>query len=383
MTIQSLQLKHFRNFTHLNLDFNSGFNFFFGQNGQGKTNILEAIYYLADLKSFRSTDKNDLIQNEASYAQIKANIERDELKSSIEITITPQQKTVLVNGKKPKLKTDYSKLLPLLLFEPRHIYVFRDSPSERRKYLNRALYLQDPLTLETIRNFEHVISQKNKILKELNDKGSSLLLHLEAWNDRLVQLGAEIIQKRLAWFAEMTQYLSQEYQALSGTNETLRFEYISSLGLHNTLHAFSLQDIQTAFHDKLKQKQDEEIARRESCVGPHRDDFHTFLENRHIAHFGSQGENRSAVIALKLAQLKLYFAKYKKMPLFLLDDVASELDASRCSYLFQYLRDASVQAFLTTTENNRITQDFLGKSACYEIQNGEIAIPQNLSRVTA
>ncbi len=373
MTVKSLILKHFRNFATLDLALDPGFNFFFGLNAQGKTNVIEAIYYLACLKSFRTTDKGDLIQNGAAAAKLSAAVEKNGLASRIDVSLSIAGKTVLVNGKTPPSQKEYAELIPVLLFEPRHIYLFRDSPSERRRYLNRALYLQDASTLGLVRDYEKIIAQKNKILKDAFWQNGRPNTHLAAWNDRLAQVGAQIIKQRQRWFENIQKFLAVEYQALSHGPEELRFEYRPSGGLFGKdALAASESDLQNLFFQILNEKESEEIARRESIVGPHRDDFQAFLGERDLAQFGSQGENRSAVIALKLAELKLYHQKFGKMPLFLLDDVASELDAKRCEYLYSYLRDESVQAFLTTPENNRITPAFLGKSACFEVQAGVI-----------
>lgn len=376
MAVKTLKLNHFRNITSLNLELDPGFNFFFGKNAQGKTNVIEAIFYMAELKSFRATNKNDLIQKDQEFAKLVAQVEKDGLGSDIEITLSESKKQVLVNGKKPKSRKDYAELIPVLLFEPRHIYLFRDSPSHRRKYLHRSLYLQDANTLTLVRDYDKVIAQKNKILKEpMFQKGHSHT-HLEAWNDRLIQLGTEIIFKRLEWFRDIKTHLAKEYESLSHTGETLKFVYEPSQNLLQDWQSEELPDraqIQQALGKVLQEKQNEEIVRREAFIGPHRDDFKTLLDERDVALYGSQGENRSAVIALKLSQLKLFSERHQKTPLFLLDDVASELDANRCHYLFSYLRDESVQAFLTTTENDKITEDFLGKSHTFLVENGEIS----------
>lgn len=375
MAVKSLSLRHFRNITTLDLELDPGFNFFFGKNAQGKTNVIEAIYYLAELKSFRASNKNDLLRKGAEFARLEARVEKDGLESTVQVQLTPASKKVLVNDKKPKSRKDYAEFIPVLLFEPRHIYLFRDSPSERRRYMHRALYLQDPATLVLLRDYDKVITQKNKILKDPLLQNGQSHSHIAAWNDRLIQLGSQIFHKRLQWFQQLKNYLAEEYRSLSGSEEVLNFTYQPSQGLFDEREdaaELSEAEIQFLFGAKLKEKQNEELARREAFVGPHRDDFLAKLDDREIGPYGSQGENRSAVIALKLAQLKLFSDKFAKTPLFLLDDVASELDADRCHYLFSYLRDESVQAFLTTTENDRITEDFAGKSRSFLVQNGEV-----------
>ena len=370
MQLQSLQLAHFRNFEQQKLNFHPQFNFIFGKNAQGKTNIMEAIYYLAELKSFRTNDKSGLIQKQQDFAKVLAHYQKDNLNWDIEIVLNQKSRKVLVNGKKPKTRKDYYEMIPLVLFEPRDIYLFRDSPSKRRKYLNRALFIQDANFLKLLSDYEKIITQKNKVLK---DFGHNDLL--DVWNYKVAELGSEIIHLRPKWFLSLHEFLEKEYKEISKTNESFHLKYKVAKDVINPQEDYNLskEDIRQKLTDKLSQNLQHEINRRESLVGPHRDDFIAYLDDREIGEFGSQGENRSAIIALKMAQLKMFSAKYQKTPLFLLDDVASELDQYRCEYLFSYLRDERSQVFLTTTENSHISSEFTGKSASFLVEAGSIS----------
>lgn len=373
MYLKSLQLKQFRNFVHLELACHPKFNFIFGKNAQGKTNIIEAIFYLSQLKSFRTQDHQTLIQKDKDFAKLMANFEKDNLTWDIDITLSAKGRQLLLNSKPPQLKKNYFGLMPVVLFEPAHIYLFRGSPGERRRYLDRAVFLQDPTFLHTVVDYTKVVAQKNKFMKQSVHPDLGLLA---VWNEKLVQLGAEIIHKRHNWFLEMSLSLKNEYRQISHTQEEFHFEYNSVVALPTTdfLLPLSKQIIAERLQDAIQEKQSLELMRRESLVGPHRDDFKAFLDDRLLGEFGSQGENRSALIALKLAQLKLFAQKYQKTPLFLLDDVASELDQSRCEYLFSYLRDESTQVFLTTTENHIGGADFRGDSLSFLVNQGQVNI---------
>lgn len=372
MALKSLALKHFRNFAHLDLTLHPKFNFIYGKNAQGKTNIIEAIYYLSTLKSFRTSDKNELIQNGQDFASIEACYEKDNLDWDVKITLTPQKRQVLVNQKKPKSRKEYYELFPTILFEPRHIYLFRNSPSERRRYLNRANFLQNPAFLTTLSQYEKTLQQKNRLLKD----GFDLSL-LDVWNEELANYGSEIIFQRQKWFENIKDELAQEYKAISGASDELHLEYQPTRNLFQDLpspEGITKNEIQTLLQQKLKECRQREIERREAFVGPHRDDWMAFLDDREIGKYGSQGENRSAVIALKLTQLKIFSQKFNKTPLFLLDDVASELDERRCHYLFSYLRDESAQVFLTTTENDQISEEFQGRSESFLVDQGHVRV---------
>jgi DNA replication and repair protein RecF len=368
MPLSRLSLKHFRNFEHLALEFHPEFNFIYGKNAQGKTNLIEAVHYLSTLKSFRAAEKTDLIAHGAEFAGLSARFEKDGLAWDIAVSLTPERRQVLVNGKKPATRAEYHALVPLILFEPRDIYLFRDAPTERRRYMNRALFLQDPGFLATSADYDKIVAQKNRLLKD-----RAPLSQIEVWNERLADLGARIIAARKAWFDSIREELAREYRAISGTREEFVLDYAPSQNLLSSLpQALSPESIRDALAAKLHERLHDEIERREAFVGPHRDDFTARLDGRPLGARGSQGENRSAVIALKLAQIKVFAAKFGMTPIFLLDDVASELDATRCRYLFKYLQGESAQVFLTTTENDLMHGEFEGHSRSFLIENGAV-----------
>lgn len=371
MPLTRLSLRGFRNFSKLDLEFHPEFNFVYGRNAQGKTNLIEAIYYLSALKSFRTNEKTELIAKGAEFAKIDVVYVKDDLNWDLALTIAPGQRQVLINQKRPQTRKEYHELIPLILFEPRHIYLFRGTPSERRQYLNRALFLQDPGVLTLFNDYDKVVHQKNRLLKDRASREQ-----IEVWNERLADLGAQIIFLRQSWFQDIKTELAKEYRAISGTGENLSLTYFPTQSVLEDLQnelMLSCEDVRLALRETLATRLYDEIERRESFVGPHRDNWMADLDGRVLGKFGSQGENRSAVIALKLAQLKLFAAKFGKTPLFLLDDVASELDEKRCRYLFQYLRDESAQVFLTTTENGIAHDEFKGRSSAFLVENGHVS----------
>lgn len=378
MHLKTLQINDFRNLKALTLPFHPQFNFIYGKNGQGKTNILEAIYYLSALKSFRTSERMDLIGRTRDFAKIEAVFEKDDLSWDISIVLTPQDRQVLLNGKKPVARKIYHELIPLILFEPRHIYLFRDSPTARRHALNRAVFLEDATYLQDLLDYEKVVSQKNRLLKERRDDGL-----LAIYDEQIATLGAKLMLARLHWFKAINSVLACEYKAISPLSEALQLIYrpcqnLASQNLTNynlqenisLSDAVLLADLQNLLLEKIAEKKNDERERRETLVGPHRDDFAALLGERDLGDFGSQGENRSAIIALKLSQLKIFTRKYAKTPLFLLDDVASELDENRCNHLFSYLRDESTQVFITTTEHRIGSVNFKDRSRSFLVECG-------------
>ena len=370
MRLITLTTKNFRNLAPQTLIFHHEFNFIFGKNAQGKTNIIEAIAYISDLKSFRSVNKADLIQTGAAFASLKARVQQDERDYEIAVSLTPAERQVLVNAKRATSQRDYHSILPTILFEPRHIYLWRDTPSHRRQYLGRAMSLINPVHTTLLHDYDRVISQKNRLLKD-----RAPYSQIDVWNQQIVELGSRIIKQRSQWTNDISSLIAQEYESLSHSGETLSLKYEPSNHLiAPTLDQIALTeaDIKMLLAQKIAERTTDEMERRESLVGPHRDDLRALLDKRDMGQFGSQGENRTAVIALKLAQLKMYVEQHGAPPLFLLDDVASELDEKRCTSLFSYLRDEHTQVFITTTENRMHGVDYSHHASFFEVENGNV-----------
>ncbi len=364
MHLQTLSLKNFRSYKNQTLDFDQGFNFIFGRNAQGKTNLLEAIHFISYLKSFRTSTREDLIFNGEDQSLIEAKCYRDEVTDDIRIVLDINSRQVFLNGKKPTLLSNYYGILPVILFEPSEVYLFRDSPSKRRRFIDRALFLDDPQTLKVVRDYEEVVSQKNKLLKEgffQNDE-------LEIWNERLISLGARLIFNRLQWIERINPLLQKEYLSIANEDPQARIVYKSSF----LQQAGSIDEITENLRLSINEKSDEEKRRRETLVGPHRDDWSFMIDERSMGDRGSQGENRSGVIALKAAQIKLYQQKHQQTPIFLLDDVISELDSRRSDALFDTLIKAHGQVFLTTTEAVKIPKNINSQGLSFLIENGRV-----------
>ena len=365
MRLVSLTLKNFRNYQDEKLTFHPRFNLIIGKNAQGKTNILEAIYYLGYLNPFRQATKEEIITVGTPAGMIGAQIEEEGYESEIKIFLEPKSRRVLFNGKRPEKKS----LLPVLLFEPREIYLFRDSPSIRRKFLDRALVLDNPLMRQVQKEVEEIVRQKNRLLKE--EEGGRLTDQLEIWNQQLAKMGAKIIFHRLAWIEKINRELSVAYQNLSQGNERLHADYEGTVMVQKDESEVVLeQKILSA----IREREGEEIRRRESVVGPHRDDWNCFLDKRALGVHGSQGENRSAIIALKTAQVKIYQKEHGVPPLFLLDDVSSELDFERKKALLSMLAETEGQVVLTTTEPGEITPFFKEKGFSFLVEAGSARV---------
>lgn len=354
MHLNSIELTNYRSYDKNKFTFHPHYNFIVGQNGRGKTNLIEAIYYLSFLKSFRTSDKRDLLKDQTKITQIAASLLRQDLSYDILITFDENQKRILrLNGKNPKLYEDYYGLVPVLLFEPRDVYLFRETPSLRRKYINRALFLDNPLVLKKQLSYEKIIEQRNHLLKEPMVGPADM----EIWNLKMAALGSEIIYERLGWISRLSEFIKQEWHALTGSKKMIDLGYSCSF-LKDTLTTdmiqMSLADIQKHFMNAFAPLWPQEKRRRESLIGPHRDDWWIQLNEEPVGTRGSQGENRLVLLALKGAQLSLFEQEHAFSPLFILDDVMSELDTNHAERLITSLKERGGQVFLTTTDLNQI-----------------------------
>lgn len=367
MRITSISLQNFRNYSSVELDFHSRFNILIGKNAQGKTNLLEAVYYLGFLHSFRTSKRKDLIKYDSTHALIEAHIEKNQVHHEIKIGLEDSKRQIKLNGKSPKIYQEYYGLIPILLFEPKDVYLFRDSPGTRRRFINRAVFLQKPSSIQSVRDYEKLIPQKNKLLKELG--GSYLKDQLEIWNERIVEIGSQIIFDRLEWIQNINQHINEEYIHLSKGSDEILVDYFPSFEVKEN---FSLSDIKESFKSEINRRYQEELARRESLVGPHRDDWNLTNFKKSLGQFGSQGENRTGIIALKSSQIRIFENEFNQELLFLLDDVASELDESRKKALYDYLSQTRAQVFLSTTQPKDLTEVFYENGSSFVVDNGSV-----------
>lgn len=374
MIIKKIHLKNFRNYQSIDLSFNHKFNLIIGKNAQGKTNLIEALYFVSQLSSFRTSNRNELIGTGFESAQIESDIDKDGLDHHVRIEIFPQRKVVTHQGKFVRKTTEYLEVCPSLLFEPQDVYLFRATPSQRRSFLNHAVFLSDPASMSYLSEYKEIIQQKNRLLKDSFQNPSFDDL-VSVWNEKLVQTGTRIICDRLRWLDEMNNVLPDQYNSIaSHKSERARLTYKSSVVTEGNNEP---KTIQHNLREKLKEKYGEEKRRQESLVGPHRDDISFYLGERELQTMGSQGENRSAIISIKSAQIELFKEKFGVPPLFFLDDVLSELDAARSEKLFDLLKNMSGQVFLSTTEMSEIPSFFSRFGTTFLVENATISVLQN------
>lgn len=336
MIVRSISLKDFRNHSHKQLEFGEGINVITGPNTAGKTNIVEAIYYLSLARSFRGVDDEDLISYHKDFAEIDSIVYEGQLKRRIHILITKKGRSVLVNGKKVSKLSDLSKCVNVLLFEPKDVMLFKGSPKERRNFLDINLSKQFPIYLEYISRYEKALKQRNDILK--SGKVDPKLL--EVSTELLVKYAGPIINYRAMFVKDINDILIKITRALTGVANKIEITYRPFVAMTSDYQNVALEAFNRSLESDLRYKA--------TSIGIHREDISVSLNGKDIATFGSQGENRMTALALKLAPYFLVKEKEKK-PIVVLDDVMSELDKKHRELLITFLRKFE-QVFITDTK---------------------------------
>lgn len=336
MIVKTLLVRDFRNHTSKDFVFEPGINVITGPNASGKTNVVEAVYYLSLARSFRGVDDEDLITRGLEFSEIRSQVIEGELKRNIRILITKKGRSVLVNGKKVSKLSDLAKCVNVLLFEPKDVLLFRGSPRDRRNFLDINLSKQFPLYLEYMTRYEQALRQRNELLK--SGKYDENLL--KTTTELLVKYAGPIINYRAMYVKDINDILIKITRALTGVNEAIEIHYKPFIPMSS--------DYQTQALEAFNRVLDSDLKHKATSIGIHREDISVSLNGRDIGVYGSQGENRLVALALKISPYFMVKDEDKK-PVVVLDDVMSELDDVHQKRLVSFLRKFS-QVFITGTE---------------------------------
>lgn len=373
MFLNSIELKNFRNYESLNLDFNSNKILLIGKNAQGKTNLLEAVFYLSTLCSLRAKTDSELIKWGEDFAVIKANIKKGDFDIDSEIIINPPKKKLLkVNGIKKNKSSEFIQNLLTVSFSNSDLLLLRGNPDDRRSWLDTAISQIYPAYPDRLSKYNKIRIQKNNYLKELKGNtfiGSQLL---DVWNEQMAITGSNIIFLRLKFLKEIIKIAQEKHSQISNS-ETLTLTYNSSVVGDFEIIKEELAVIETIcakFSEKLEEKKQEEIIRGQSIVGPHRDDLSYFINNIDSKKFASQGQQRTIVLALKLAELDLIKNKTGENAVLLLDDVLAELDNLRQNYLLNAIGN-EIQTIITSVDTLHFDEKYLKEVEIFKISTIE------------
>lgn len=350
--LKKLSLQNFRNYKKLSLDLGER-TILFGNNAQGKTNILEAIYLLCTLKSFRSKDMSLIGENE-TFASVEGETDK-KIKLVIQNIDENVKKTALKNGVKIKGPAFLKSFLSVI-FSPEDVELIKASPGARRRHLDILLCKLDPMYTEALIDFKRTLLQRNALLKNIKYKRASEE-DLEVWDKGFLDLGNYIIKKRKEFIELINKNIDGFYKKISGTDELVRLSYITGY-----------EDL--SLEEALKKSLSYDIICGTTSVGPHRDDIRFRKEEKDIREFGSRGEFRTVILALKLCEGDIFEKKLKKEVTYLLDDVFSELDSERRGALLRIIQNK--QTVITATDLDHISKEFLERSEVYEVVDGKI-----------
>lgn len=336
MYLEQLALQKFRNLSSAELAWGQGFNVIWGLNAQGKTNLLEAIYLLGHLKSFRSARGTDLIQDQQSAALLKATVQFGQVRHRIELALQEKGRTPRVNGKVVQRLSQFIGYLRPILFTPEEMGLVKGYPAGRRMLLDRAILQTDPSYLDRVQDYERVLRQRNQLLK--NRVGQA---ELAVWTEKLVQAGISIRHDRQRYLHRFQPLLAEIYREICSAAESVAIRYPSA--------GDALPELQVELEQQLRAVAERERQYGQTLAGPHRDDPEFLLDQKALRIYGSQGQQRSFLLAFKAAQVIDLERNLGEPPVLLLDDLASELDQQRQSGFFEFLRARRGQVFITTT----------------------------------
>ncbi len=356
MKINEIQLKNYRNIDELDIIPCGGVNIIYGENAQGKTNILEGIFLFTGLKSFRSSRDSELVRFSKDCARLSVDFSTEKRDQSAELKITDRRRATL-NGVGLKSTTELMSKFPAALFAPGFMSLIQNGPSERRRFIDSAICQIAPGYALLLADYTKTVKQRNAILKNSEVLKNTLLL-LECTNERFSYLGDEIYKERKRYLDMLLPFVKEIYGGLSSGREEISFSYIRK----------GERGEDTPFSEILKNHEASDFAAKMTLTGPHRDDIEININNVSARSFGSQGQKRSAAIALKLSEAQVIRSQIGEQPVILLDDVMSELDTSRQDYILNHIKDK--QVFITCCDPSSILRMSEGKT--FNIKNGRL-----------
>lgn len=370
MYIDSLQLRNFRNYQSLELKLHPRINLFVGNNAQGKTNVLEAIYLLATTKSFRATKEAEMIKYNEQSCLIKGRVQREAC-HTLEIVLHSESAKIIKFNRKVLTPSDFVGNFNVVLFTPEDLYLIKGSPAARRRFLDIEISQVNATYRSLLAKYQKILQQRNVLLKKLSFGGGDLKV-LEVWDDQLIDIGSRIMVKRSETIHKLGLLSRLMHRKLSDGQEELNLRYSPFYLTDDVVEdELDLQQIKSEFQSALKQSKQVELKRGYSLVGPQRDDLRFMINNMDARIYGSQGQQRTAVLACRLAELEYMKSETGDYPAILLDDVMSELDDYRKIFLLQLLQ-FNVQTIITTTDSANFGSDLLQDCAYFHVNQGQI-----------
>ncbi len=357
MIIKSLELADFRNYNSLHIDFSKGTNILYGDNAQGKTNILEAIYLSATTKSHKGSKDKDIVNFKKEESHIRTYLEKDGIDVRVDMHLRKNKtKGIAIDGQKIKKAAELLGLLNVVFFSPEDLSIIKNGPAERRRFVDMELCQLDQFYLYNLNHYNKIVNQRNKLLKDMYFN-PSLRETLNIWDSQLVSFGSKIIERRQLFIEQLNDIIYDIHRKLSGDREELKVTYEPDVLIED-------------YEKSLAMCQDKDVKLKQTTVGPHRDDFCFMIKDVDIRKFGSQGQQRTAALSLKLSEIELVKKIANENPVLLLDDVLSELDSHRQNYLLSTIGE--IQTIITCTGLDEFVNNRFEIDKVFQIENGKI-----------
>ncbi len=366
MQIEHLKLTNFRNYSSQEFKFNKNINIIIGSNGEGKTNILESIYVLSLTKTNRYGLEDNLIKFNEELAKVEGIIRRDDLIQKQEIKITKKKKQIFINNKEMRRIRDYISNFCVISFTPDDLEIVKGSPNVRRNMINIDISQLHNNYISYLNEFNQIIKIRNEYLKKMNLNGNSDIRYLDVVNNNMIEKALKIYEYRYSFFNKINQILPKVFKKLSNL-DNLMIDYNASIDFKD----FNVEKIRNTYESKLKKNFKIELMQGITLIGPHRDDFSFNLSGMDMKNFASQGQQRLAVIALKIAEIYLFKEEKKEYPVLLLDDIFSEIDSKKRNKIISFLLK-DIQSIITTTDINDIDTKLVEKATVYKVNNNKI-----------
>ena len=358
MIIKSIELKNFRNYEELNLNLDGGTNILYGDNAQGKTNILESIYVSGTTKSHKGSRDKEMIRFGENEAHIRTMVEKNQMSYQIDMHLKKNRsKGIAINGVPIRKASEIFGVLNMVFFSPEDLNIIKNGPSERRRFLDSEICQLDKIYLSDLTKYNKVLNQRNKLLKDMVFH-PDLENTLSVWDMQLISYGRRIISRRRRFVEELNEIVRGIHESISGGREQLTLTYEP--------------DIEEAFfEDELNRAKEKDIKYCSTSVGPHRDDISFFIGDIDIRKFGSQGQQRTSALSLKLSEIELVKRCIHDTPVLLLDDVLSELDSNRQNYLLNSIHD--IQTVITCTGLDEFVRNRFQIDKIFEVISGTVS----------
>ncbi|MER2192570.1 MAG: DNA replication/repair protein RecF [Solibacillus sp.] len=368
MNIERLQLTNYRNYESLTLEFSPKINVFIGENAQGKTNVMESIYVLAMAKSHRTSNDKELIRWDADYGKIEGVIEKRYGSLPIELTLSKKGKKGKINHLEQTKLSNYIGQMNVVMFAPEDLNIVKGSPQIRRRFIDMEIGQISPVYLHDLLMFQKILKQRNHLLK--NNQGRQIIndVMFDVYTEQYIQAAVQIIKKRFQFIDLLQEWAEKVHAGISRGLEQLVINYQPITGMEAN---WSSEEMAAYLAKKLEEVKKRELDRGVTLVGPHRDDLQFLVNGYDVQTYGSQGQQRTTALSLKLAEIELIKQETKEAPILLLDDVLSELDDYRQSHLLNTIQ-GEVQTFVTTTSVEGINHETMKHAKMFHVKQGTI-----------